>query len=242
MLLFGVGMRKLTFIAMVGTALSIVTPASAADFVEPTYDWNGVYAGVFAGVGHTSSDWDGTDSDDNDGSDAVDIDETLSETTVLLGGLVGVNFQKDKLVFGAEADLAWFDSREDESLDGAEGLDITSDIDLLGSLRARLGYAEDRTLFYVTGGLAFANAKHTWNDHGSEDFNLPSKSVDLDFGWVVGAGIEHAWTDNWLIRLEGFYYDLGSEDATVSNENETDEFEVKQDIWVGRIGFSYKLN
>jgi outer membrane immunogenic protein len=127
-------------------------------------------------------------------------------------------------------------------LDGAEGLDITSDINLLGSLRARLGYAEDRTLFYVTGGLAFADTRHAWNDGGSEDFNMPSKSVDLNFGWVVGAGIEHAWTDNWLVRLEGFYYDLGSKDRTVSDEDETDEFEVKQDIWVGRVGISYKFD
>lgn len=232
-------MRKVTILATVTTALSLIAPAaSAADFVETAYDWNGVYAGVFAGIGHTSSDWEGTDGDF--GSDGVDIDETLSETTVLLGGLVGVNFQKDKLVFGAEADLAWFDSREHENLDGAEGLDITSDINLLGSLRARLGYAEDRTLFYLTGGLAFADAEHTWDDGGG--INLPAKSVDLDFGWVVGAGIEHAWTDNWLIRLEGFYYDLGSKDGTVSNPDETDEFEVKQDIWVGRIGISYKLN
>ncbi len=231
-------MRILTFIATVGTALSVVVPASAADFVEPTYDWNGVYAGVFAGIGHTSSDWEGTDGDPV--FDPVDVDETLSATAALLGGLVGVNFQKDKLVFGAEADLAWFDSREHENLDGAEGLDITSDINLLGSLRARLGYAEDRTLFYVTGGAAFADTKHTWDDGGGND--MPSKSVNLNFGWVVGAGIEHAWTDDWLVRLEGFYYDLGSKDRTVSDENESDEFEVKQDIWVGRIGISYKLN
>lgn len=232
-------MRKITILATVSTALSLIAPAaSAADFVEPTYDWNGVYAGVFAGIGHTSSDWEGTDGDPE--FDPVDVDETLSETTVLLGGLVGVNFQKDKLVFGAEADLAWFDSREHENLDGAEGLDITSDINLLGSLRARLGYAEDRTLFYVTGGAAFADAEHTWDDGGGND--MPSKSVKLNFGWVVGAGIEHAWTDDWLVRLEGFYYDLGSKDRTVSDANETDEFEVKQDIWVGRIGISYKLN
>lgn len=231
-------MRKLTFIATIGTALSVVVPASAADFIEPTYDWNGVYAGVFAGIGGTSSDWDGTDGDPV--FEPVDVNETLSETTAVLGGLVGVNYQQDKLVLGAEADLAWFDSREHENLDGAEGLDITSDINLLGSLRARLGYAEDRTLFYLTGGLAFADTKHTWNDDGGN--NMPAKSVNLNFGWVVGAGIEHAWTDNWLVRLEGFYYDLGSKDRTVSDENETDEFEVKQDIWGGRIGISYKLN
>lgn len=218
-------------------------PAFAADIVEEAYDWSGVYGGVFAGVGHTSSDWHGLD--DDTGTDPVSIDESLDETALLLGGLVGVNFQRDNLVFGLEGDLAWFHSKEHESLDGAEGLDITSKIDLLGTVRARAGYAADRTLFYLTGGLAFADTKHTWDDGSGEPggFNdLPKKSVDLDFGWTVGAGIEHAWTDNWLVRIEGLYVDLGSEKGRVSNGEETDRFKVDQDIFLGRIGISYKLN
>jgi outer membrane immunogenic protein len=241
-------MRKLTMALTLSSALTLSLPAFAADIVEEQpYDWSGVYAGVFAGVGHTSSDWDGIDGDIGDIE--IPVDESLDDTTFLLGALVGVNFQHDNLVFGLEADIAWFDSDEHERVDGAEGLDITSEIDLLGSLRARLGLAADRTLFYVTGGLAFADAKHTWDDDSGgpgSDLDLPPESVDLDFGWVVGAGIEHAWTDNWLVRLEGFYYDLGSEDGEVSFTGgqlpEVDTFEVDQEIWVGRIGISYKFN
>ena len=115
-------------------------------------------------------------------------------------------------------------------------------------MRARAGYAADRTLFYVTGGLAFADAEHTWDD-GSffvDPFDLPPEKVDLDFGWVIGAGVEHAWTDNWLVRIEGLYFDLGSEDGEASFNNgqftETDTFKVDQEIWVGRIAVSYKFN
>ncbi|WP_162914103.1 outer membrane protein [Taklimakanibacter lacteus] len=226
-----------------GSALALSMPAFAADIVEEQpYDWSGVYVGIFAGVGHTSSDWDGLDDDIL--VDPVAIDESLNETTFLLGALAGINFQHDRWVFGLEADIAWFDSKEHERLDGAEGLDITSEIDLLGSLRARAGYAADRTLFYVTGGLAFADAEHTWDDDGTvAATNLAPESLDLDFGWVVGAGIEHAWTDNWLVRLEGFYFDLGSEDGeAVAEQIEADTFEVDQEIWVGRIGISYKFN
>jgi outer membrane immunogenic protein len=174
----------------------------------------------------------------------VSIDESLDDTAFLLGALAGINFQHDQWVFSLEADIAWFDSKEHENLDGAEGLDITSEIDLLGSLRARAGYAADRTLFYVTGGLAFADAEHTWDDHGVvQVLDLPKKTVDLDFGWVAGVGIEHAWTDNWLVRIEGLYFDLGSEDGEVAfDDDEVDTFEVDQEIWVGRIGVSYKFN
>lgn len=236
-------MRKLTLALTLGAASTLSVPAFAADIVEEQpYDWSGVYAGVFAGVGFTSSDWDGLD--DDIAVEPVAIDESLDETTFLLGGLAGINFQHDRWVFGLEADIAWFDSKEHERLDGAEGLDITSEIDLLGSLRARAGYAADRTLFYVTGGLAFADAEHAWDDDGTiEATDLAPESLDLDFGWVVGAGIEHAWTDNWLVRLEGFYFDLGSEDGeAVAEQIEVDTFEVDQEIWVGRIGISYKFN
>jgi outer membrane immunogenic protein len=232
-------MRKLAVVLTLGSALSLSGTAWAADISEECYshDWDGAYAGLFAGVGHTSSDWDGID-DDSLGS--VDIDESLNETAVLLGGLVGVNFQHCNWVFGAEGDIAWFHSRERENLDGAEGLDITSQIDLLGSVRARAGYAPDRTLFYLTGGLGFSDAKHTWDDDGG--INLPKKSVNLDFGWVLGLGIEHAWTDDLLVRLEGLYFDLGSKKGNVAGGGENDSFRVDQDIFVARIGISYKLN
>jgi outer membrane immunogenic protein len=238
-------MRKFTIALTLGSALCLSLPAFAADVVEDQpYDWSGVYGGVFAGVGYTSSDWEGIDDDAELAS--VAIDESLNDTVFLLGGLAGINLQHDRLVFGVEADITWFDSDEKERLDGSEGVDITSEIDLLASLRARFGYAADRTLFYVTGGLAFADAEHTWDD-GSPNpdapaLNSPPETLDLDFGWVVGAGVEHAWTDNWLARLEGFYYDLGSEDGTASTELETDTFEVDQEIWIARIGISYKFD
>jgi outer membrane immunogenic protein len=237
-------MKKLAIALTFGSALSLSMPALAADIVEEAYDWSGVYGGVFAGVGFTSSDWDGFD-DDATLAFQTEIHETLNDTAFVLGALAGINFQHDSWVFGVEADIAWFDSDEHENLDGAEGLDITSEIDLLGSVRARLGYAADRTLFYVTGGLAFADAEHTWDDGsfvpGGVLDSSPEK-VDLDFGWVIGAGIEHAWTDNWLVRIEGLYFDLGSEDGEASNPAETDSFEVDQEIFVARIGISYKLD
>ncbi len=231
-------MRKLALVLTMGSAFSLATPAFAADIVEEAYDWSGVYGGLFAGVGYTSSDWHGTD--DDPAVEPVSVDESLNETILVLGGLAGVNFQRDNIVFGLEGDIAWFDSDKDKHLDGAEGLDIKSEIDLLGSLRGRLGWAADRTLFYVTGGLAFADTQHTWDDDGAND--LPAENIHLDFGWVAGAGIEHAWTDNVLVRLEGLYFDLGSDNGRASDDLESDKFKVDQEIFVGRIAISYKLN
>src|SRR4029079_463463 len=91
-------MRRLTMALMVGSTLALAAPAFAADVIEEqVYDWSGLYAGVFAGVGYTSSDWDGTDDDIT--FDPVDIDTSLNDTALLLGGLIGVNFQPDHMVF-----------------------------------------------------------------------------------------------------------------------------------------------
>lgn len=242
-------MRKLAATLTLGTALFLGAPAFAADIVEEqAYDWTGVYAGVFAGVGFSSSDWEGIDGDID--VDPVSINESLDDTVLALGALAGINLQRDKTVFGLEADIAWLDSDEHERLDGAEGLDLTSKIDWLGSVRGRLGYASDRTLFYITGGLAFADAEHTWDDSSAtpgSSVDLPPKTLKLDFGWVAGAGVEHAWTDDLLVRLEGLYFDLGSEKGKVvrdfgSDFIERDTFKVDQEIFLARIALILKLN
>ena len=71
-------------------------------------------------------------------------------------------------------------------------------------MRARAGLAspDNRWLFYVTGGAAFADI-----DYGSAGFGGHS---DMHFGWVAGAGIERALARNLTARLEYLYYDFDS--------------------------------
>ena len=67
--------------------------------------------------------------------------------------------------------------------------------------------AADRTLFYITGGGAFANLEYTYVNAGtarSESFS------DTHTGWTIGGGIEHAFTPNWTARVEYRFTDYGS--------------------------------
>lgn len=68
-------------------------------------------------------------------------------------------------------------------------------------MRGRLGLAssDNRWLFYVTGGAA-------WADIGYSS-GLGTHS-DTQFGWVAGAGIERALTPNLTARVEYLYYDF----------------------------------
>jgi outer membrane immunogenic protein len=63
-----------------------------------------------------------------------------------------------------------------------------------GSVRARGGYAFNRFLTYATGGM------------GIED----------SIGWTVGAGVEYALTDHWIIGAEYLHHDfIGGHKADV---------------------------
>jgi outer membrane immunogenic protein len=75
-------------------------------------------------------------------------------------------------------------------------------------VRARVGYAADRVLFYGTAGGAFGNIEAGANG------GLQSSTKA---GWTAGAGVEVAFADNWTARVEYLYVDL--ENATCSAAN-----------------------
>lgn len=100
----------------------------------------------------------------------------------------------------------------------------------LGTVRARAGFAADRFLVYATGGLAYGNVKlqssaslnydQTFTDNttsppGVTPFmagTVPwaGSKTSTQVGYTVGAGVEYAVTNNWIIRGEYLYYNLGS--------------------------------
>jgi opacity protein-like surface antigen len=77
-------------------------------------------------------------------------------------------------------------------------------------LRARLGYAIDRTLLFVTGGIA-------WADYEAKIVSIPvliGKPQLLDdtlTGWQIRGGIEQALEDNITLRLDYLYTRYDSE-------------------------------
>lgn len=121
----------------------------------------------------------------------------LSEDRNLDGGSFGVhagyNFQTGNIVYGIENDFNYnFGDSDDASIEwDASG-------------RGRVGYAWDRTLFFTTAGIAAAGGKVEIPEVGKKD--------DILIGWTAGGGIEHAFTDNILVRGEYRYSDFGSKD------------------------------
>ncbi|MFL5196081.1 MAG: outer membrane protein [Microvirga sp.] len=115
---------------------------------------------------------------------------------------------------------------------GGSGLGNNSN-DWFATARLRVGYAFDRVLVYATGGIAFTD--DSGNNRGFGGFNsgaqLPAafyvspgaaltgsfvtngngvfgKSNSNDTGWVLGAGVEYAWTNNLTVKLEGLWVSM----------------------------------
>lgn len=90
--------------------------------------------------------------------------------------------------------------------------------DWLFTARARLGWTESNWLVYATGGLAMSRVtiRNSYSDDFlSNGFQLALEGADrssLKTGWTVGAGLEVALTQNWSLKAEYLYVNLGSVD------------------------------
>jgi outer membrane immunogenic protein len=137
----------------------------------------------------------------------------------LVGGFLGYNWQMDNnIVLGAEGDLNYNWNKEDI----IPGVDGGTDLD--GSVRARLGYAIDRTLLYATGGWQISRG---YLDAGD------GKDRKTFNGWTLGAGVDHAFTDRVFGRVEYRYADFGDKDIDGVN------VDLKQNSVVVGVGVKF---
>jgi len=74
--------------------------------------------------------------------------------------------------------------------------------DFLATARGRIGFAADRWLPYVTGGLAVGNIRATVPGAAGID--------ETNAGWTVGGGLEFALAGNWTAKAEYLHVDLGN--------------------------------
>ena len=190
---------KRSFFAGLGLLALIAAPASAADLPRQmpykapayvtAYNWTGFYVGAHAGYGWGSS------------SDGLELSGGF------IGGQVGYNWQAmgSPWVVGIEVDSAWADfGRTSTFLFPGGVLSVSSNANYQGSARLRAGYAFDRTMVYVTGGLGWINNEVAINAT-VPPFVIGTSDSQMHLGGVVGAGVEHALAPNWSVKAEYLY-------------------------------------
>jgi outer membrane immunogenic protein len=241
-------MRKTLLLSSALLIAASITTASAADLSRPVYtkapppvvpmfSWTGFYIGLNAG-----GKWANVDQTVTGPATTVTFTGDTNSSWIA-GGQVGYNWQTGAWVFGVEGDIDAQDFHRDRVIATAIGPFIPGDTFSVeskwqASLRGRIGYAAwDRTLLYVTGGVAWTNIKGTASLVGIGSFS----NDDTITGGTVGGGLEYALTNNLSLGIEGrwtFYGDrtfngtLGG--IPVSDKVSLDTAEV-----MGKINFKF---
>jgi high affinity Mn2+ porin len=174
------------------------------------------------------------------------------------GAQLGYDWQKGPWVYGVETDLNFLNAYR-----GPSGLFLTPPsywpLGVIGygiesepsgnyfaSFRGRLGFAVDRTLFYVTGGLATggwrgASRLALFNPAPNAIYYGPlSQSSRMKY--AVGAGLEHALDDHWSTRFEYLFVDQALQNQFFGNGAGIQYFSHDRvAAHVFRIGLNYRF-
>lgn len=228
-------MKKYIFAAALLAAS--ISGAKAADVVvqEPVaiYSWSGVYVGAQIGYAWGKSHF--VDEDD----DRIDYDPRGA-----FGGIyAGYNYEfANGVVLGVDADANFSGIERDAQLtfggDSEPDPDHVANAKLryTAAIRGRVGYAMDRFLPYIAGGVSFTELKFDLDHDGTGDWDFQNKKSFT--GWNIGAGLDYAMTDNVILRAEYRYTDYGHKNFTMNWAGDSKINLKTNDI---RLGIAYKF-
>ena len=215
LLLASVAVTLLAAPAIAADAIVYADPAPAQPVAERfAYDWTGFYIGGFGGVATGDFDY---AAGPLGGPDALFLDTSAGGA---FGGVqAGYDWQVGSWVFGAVADIAKtnIDNSLSGTIPGIGTISAESELEYLGTVRARAGYAFDRALMYVHGGWAYGSTEQTLTATDASGATDSISSSSSRSGWTVGAGVEYAITDMISFGTEYAYTDLGNENVFESD-------------------------
>ena len=235
-------MNKRVIASVAVVALMVRTSANAADLatapaykapiVTPivSYGWTGFYAGLNAGgaFGHASEGQSliapncDTASGCNPLIGLLSTGHNMTPSAFTGGWEVGDNYQISSMVFGLDADIDYLRLHDSFSVGpmrvstqtpAAASVSGSSTTDALITVRPRIGFAHDRLLAYVTGGLAATNENFSEAITATGrrrfitgQYNLTASN---NMGWVFGGGLEYGFANRWRLKGEYLHLDFG---------------------------------
>jgi outer membrane immunogenic protein len=237
-------------LGLVVASVSTAPAMAEGPAVPHAYDWSGVYLGGQVGYGFGDEEWTLLDNPGDGESGSIGEVVTDHDTEGLLGGAqVGVNWQRGNFVFGVEADFSLADiDGSSARIAGGEKpgpREWATDMNWLATVGPRIGYAADRTLFYVEGGLAIADEDYyhlgaKGGDPPGEGSEREYNGSDTRGGLFFGAGIERSFTNAWSGRIEYNYVAFGGDSASLFGAPPNPAvFDIDQDVQVVKFSINY---
>lgn len=216
--------------------------------------WSGIYAGGHVGMQIVHNSGFHSDAAGAANPNFPDFAYDYAGARFNYGLHLGINRLFGQFLIGAEIDFdgpqakinsPWYNGNVAYS-GGVAGNSYQQRVGMnwQGSLRARFGFVHHKTLFYVTGGLAYANMTVcTVIDNCLGFVGHVVKYSTTRLGWTIGAGIEHKFNYNWSMRAEYRYANYGSRNCLATdpcsiNTNSADIGNRVESHTV-RVGVSY---
>jgi outer membrane immunogenic protein len=201
------------------SAMALASAASAADLrlkappaPMPMMNWSGFYVGA-----HIGGTWGTTETEIH--SIALGPLALAGFTLPLSshafngfvgGGQIGYNWQSGIVVFGVEGEVSATNARGTGPC--VLVLSCKTEQNWVATAAARLGLADGPSLYYVKGGAAWSN--NTYSADLNILLGLHTEVQQTRTGWLVGAGIEHAFAGTGLsAKLEYDFIDYGTKDV-----------------------------
>ena len=221
-------MNKYVILAAAFTTF-VAAPAGAADLpikaVAPAtvWSWTGFYVGGNAGGGMASSNF----------TDPCFYCSSATPTGGFFTGGVqaGYNYQFGNGLVGIEADVNGNSGFKKSVIGGGDStaMSVGTAADVSGTIRGRAGVVLNNTLFYATGGAAWADIRQTGTDFNnnvhSANFGLPTgmtaNNSGVVWGGVIGAGFEFALAPHWTFGGEFLHTVYADRDANILFANGT---------------------
>lgn len=211
-------MKKIVITAAV--ALGIATPAFAADLAMkaapppmlPVFSWTGFYVGGNIGGAWSNDSW-------NDRLFVTNFNNG-NNGAFIGGGQIGGNYQIGQFVIGGEWDFDWAANHNNSAgvFIPATGnsFAVTANNRWITTVAARFGWAVDHWMFYGKAGGGWVGSNNLTVTNVTTGASLTCNGTLLNNcgnnngGWLLGAGFEYAFTNNWTVKAEYDYLGLGN--------------------------------
>jgi outer membrane immunogenic protein len=218
-------MKKLLVGSVAAVALFSSGAAMAADMrpapvytkapmMAPPFSWTGFYIGGNIGGAWAHHNWD-------DSFFGLNFDDGNNNGVFIAGGQVGGNYQINNFVIGVEGTFDWAANNNNSTtgifVPGLKGniVQITSNNTWITTLAGRLGVAYDRVLFYGKGGGAWIGNNGFTVTDVTTGASITGSNSNTTSGWLIGAGLEWAFANNWSLKAEYDYIGLSGRTFTI---------------------------
>jgi outer membrane immunogenic protein len=256
-------MKQLAVGSVVAAVMAMAGIANAADLPRPApvykappapyaFSWTGCYVGAVAGGIFNRSNV--TSGPTISGAPFTDSGTSfdLSNTDAVVGGVYGCNYQfSPNFVIGTDSDFSWSGLSESVAFaHAATGTrpaytgTVTQDLDWVSTTRVRLGWAHDHWMVFVAGGLASGKVKSSYADVDVTGRTFTGSDSTWKYGWTIGGGVEYALSQNWFLRGEYLYVDLGNTNyQSLSNTPASGTWltEVDTKAHIARAALTYRF-